>query len=175
MDIYNYDRVTGEFINTEAARKRPLEEDVFAIPAYAAVDAPPEPFAGKSACYLTATGVSPEDYRDGAWLLVEDRRGQYYRAADGAPVYLDRLGVQPESEGLTALVPAENTLWDGAQWAPDTAKLKALANADIQRQIQVIELTEQPAAQRLFAIKGDNSAMIEIQARIDALEAQLQA
>jgi len=41
-------------------------------------------------------------------------------------------------------------------------------------QIAMIEQTEQPAAQRKFALEGDNSEMRAVQDKIDALAAQIQ-
>ena len=65
--IYNYSPITGEYINQSTADESPLEAGVFLIPANATDTAPPAARAGKARCY-----------RDGAWVLVLDKRGTDY-------------------------------------------------------------------------------------------------
>lgn len=80
------------------------------LPAYAYLDAPPEPKDG----YAIIRGAE-------GWELKEDNRGTYYDTATGAAVELTELGQIPEN--LTALKPESDLCkWDGEKWVIDTEK-----------------------------------------------------
>jgi len=174
MKIFNYSNVNGEFINDDDARESPREPGQPLIPAYATPDAPPSVAAGYVAAFLDGAGQVVSDYRAGAWCAVRDERGDYFRTVDAQPEYLGDIGISPADRGLTALVPPENAKWTGKKWSIDKDRVKAQNNASLRAQIAVIEQTEQPAAQRKFALEGDNSAMRDVQTKIDALAAQIQ-
>jgi hypothetical protein len=175
MKIFHYSRETGELIDADTAREDPLLPGQFRLPAFATIDTPP-PFVtpGHVAAYLDEQGQAPQDYRDGNWREVIDMRGNYWRTASGQPAFLDRIGVMPADEGLTALEPPQFGRWNGTAWEIDQAAKKAAHNAAIAAQIAAIEQQEQPAAQRAFALNGDTSALRAIQEKIDALQAQIQ-
>jgi|SRR5450830_253048 len=174
MKIFNYSNLTGEFINDDDARESPREPGQPLIPAYATPDAPPPVAAGHVAAFLNDEGQVVSDYHAGAWREVKDERGDYFRTVDAQPEYLPDIGISPADRGLTALPPPANAKWTGKKWGIDKDKVKALSNASLRAQIAIIEQTEQPAAQRKFALEGDNSAMRDVQSKIDALAAQIQ-
>ena len=129
MELINYDRTSGEALGTEIARESPREPGVFFMPAYTTPTAPTPPSAGNVSVYLNADGIPPLDYRDGTWSEKIDRRGPYWRTDNGQPDFLDELGVEPESRGLTALEPVGSVQWDGASWVVDIARASAGALA----------------------------------------------
>lgn len=174
MKIFHYSRETGELIDADTAREDPLLPGQFRLPAFATIDTPP-PFvaSGHVAAYLDEQGQAPQDYRDGNWREVIDMRGDYWRTANGQVASLDRIGVTPDEEGLTALEPPQFGKWNGAAWEIDQEAKKAARNVGIAMQIAAIEQKEQPAAQRAYALTGDATALRDIQERIDALTAQM--
>lgn len=176
MLIYEYDRKTGELkAEPTIAREGPNEPGMPLIPAYATPDAPLAPVPkGCVEVFLAPDGTVPDDYRNGARQVVEDHRGTYYRIVDGSEFVLTEVGVAPAERDLTDLIPAPNSKWAGKKWVADKDKIKALQNAEIRILIARIEQEEQPAAQRKFALEGDNSLMRTVQDKIDALIAQLQ-
>ena len=65
MLVYNYHPQTGEYAGAETACESPLEPGVYLLPAHGTTDEPPAAGPGYVAVY-----------RDGAWSLVEDHRGE---------------------------------------------------------------------------------------------------
>lgn len=65
MKIYNYSKETNEFTKETVARKSPLEEDVFLIPAYATTKKPLKKKKGFAICFI-----------NDSWKYVEDNRGK---------------------------------------------------------------------------------------------------
>lgn len=118
--------------------------------------------------------MPPEDYRAGAWREVSDYRGLYWRTDTGQQEQFTRLGMTPQEAGLTEQEPPKFAKWNGTAWEVDQSAAKAAHNAAIAAQIAAIEQQEQPAAQRVFALSGDASALRAIQEKIDALQAQIQ-
>jgi hypothetical protein len=98
MQIRDYDRMTGEYLQTRQARLDPLEtqlagEPRYLIPAHATTEAPPEPGEYQAAVF-----------RDSSWALLEDHRGRAYYAPNGERFVINALGV---------------TLPEGAVWEDD--------------------------------------------------------
>lgn len=60
MKIYNYDRVTLQYIGESNADQSPLEADVWLIPAYATTIPPLEQLENKLVCFI-----------DGLWVYQE--------------------------------------------------------------------------------------------------------
>jgi hypothetical protein len=81
MDIYNYSKITGEYLSTEPARESPLEPGVFLIPAYAT--ALPLPIYNVNEIPV---------FREDAWEVTIDFRGTYYDS-NRRPVVVTELGV----------------------------------------------------------------------------------
>ena len=65
--VFNYHPVTGEFTGAQLADESPLEPGTYLIPAYATELAPP-----------AVTDRLVAVYRDGAWSIVPEIRGQWY-------------------------------------------------------------------------------------------------
>ena len=81
MDIWNYNRYTGELINQSEADESPLEPGVFLIPAHATTIAPPEPIEGKAIVFVNEE-----------WTFEEDHRGETWWYANGDPIVITTLG-----------------------------------------------------------------------------------
>lgn len=126
MEIYHYDPRTGEFTGNGNADPDPLMEGGWLIPAHATSDAPPPPGAGQVAAY-----------RDGAWVLEPDHRGEIrYDTSTGRPVEITAPGPVPAT--LTAIAPPRVTAaWDGEGWVPDLAALKAAKLAEVNAGFEV--------------------------------------
>ncbi|MFJ3046987.1 phage tail protein [Herbaspirillum chlorophenolicum] len=175
MKIFHYSPETGELIAADAAREDPLMQGEFRPPAFATPDTPPAFVSqGAALAYLNDQGQAPADFRDGAWRELEDYRGTYWRIDNGQLEYLGKLGVTPAAAGLTAKAPPQFGKWTGKAWKVDQKAAVAAANAAIEEKIAEIERTEQPAAQRAFALEGDASGLRAIQEKINALKAQIQ-
>jgi len=127
MDIYNYDKSSGEYINTSAAQASPLEPDVYLVPAHATTVAPPAPREGYARIWSGA-----------AWAYVEDHRSQtiYYTSNAGAHI-VTALGTIPE--GCTTLVPPTYPVWSGSIWTFDLTAAKTAACTRIEAKRQTLE------------------------------------
>jgi hypothetical protein len=91
MDIFNYDKVTGEYTGRREARPSPLEPGVFLIPAYATEKELPSFGQGEAVIF------SEED-----WLVVKDMRNTPYYFADGTVGHITEIqGTVPEGASLT--------------------------------------------------------------------------
>lgn len=112
MQIYHYNGTTGEFLRTSEARRDPLEtkktgSPVYLRPANSTPDAPP-----------TAGEHQATVYRDGAWSLVDDYRGQtFWNKNTGEGMIIQDLGALDAD--LVATEPPSGLFqpkWDGSQW-----------------------------------------------------------
>lgn len=83
MDIWNYHPLTGELLDKSVADPSPLEPGVFLIPAYATTMEPPTTQPGKAVVF-----------KDDAWALVDDHRGETWWRAFGEPVVIAVPGVE---------------------------------------------------------------------------------
>ena len=93
MLIYNYDRDTGAFLYASEPRLDLLETETrkaphFLIPAYATVEPPPSSKPRWWPCW-----------RDGAWRMVEDHRGDIWYTPEGRRVEIGSVG-NPSDSGL---------------------------------------------------------------------------
>jgi len=132
MKIYHYSQETGEFFRASDARQDPLEtkkagKPVYLLPAHATFDAPPTPGAKQAAAY-----------RDGAWSLVDDYRGEsYWHQATGREVVIRDLG--PVDYNLVANHPPSGMhqpRWNGSQWIETALAYNGVAvasKADVDR------------------------------------------
>jgi hypothetical protein len=85
-ELYHFNGETGEFVGSSSARRDPMDEGNYLIPANA-TDAPVELIEGEAALYA-----------DGAWSHVEDMRGDTYWLPDGTEITVDTLGhVKPDN------------------------------------------------------------------------------
>lgn len=112
MQIYYYDRKTGEYSGEEAAQLDPLESiktgaSVFMVPAFATIAVPPPQQEGYTRCFV-----------GGNWVQTEDHRGKtIYNTSDAVPVQITELG--PIPAGYTTLPPCAYPKWTGTQWVSD--------------------------------------------------------
>lgn len=108
MIIYDYDRITSEYIGQREARTDPLNPSEYLIPKYATDQKPLDPKAGNVACFI-----------NGTWQYMEDNRGlTVYRKTDAVVHVISKLGAIPDE--FTALIPCKYPKWDGTQWITDT-------------------------------------------------------
>ncbi len=148
MKIYNYHPTTGEFRGASEADKSPLEKGVYLIPAHATAIEPP-PRGNNQVPVFTA----------GAWVLRPDFRGRaYYDTATGECHEISSIGEEPDPT-WTDQVPGENTIWDGAAWAPDLPAIREKTwrrlEADLHRDIFVTRDYPEPTQISLRAIYND--------------------
>lgn len=127
MKVHNYDSVTGEYLGSANAQESPLEPGVFLVPAYATQQAPPAARVGFAACW-----------RENAWAMVEDHRGERFWDASGAEVTVRELGPLPEGLSASPPEPDPNAGLD--------AQIIALEATVTQRRLREAALTEEGRA-----------------------------
>lgn len=120
MLVYNYHPQTGEYAGAETACESPLEPGVYLLPAHGTTDEPPAAGPGYVAVY-----------RDGAWSLVEDHRGEVrYDTATRERHEIKELGPVPAE--WTAVPPEDGeAVWDGTKWSVPFDVLKARKKREI--------------------------------------------
>lgn len=145
MKGYSYDESTGEFRAEVTLHESPLEPGVFLLPAFATLLAPPVAGAQQAAVW-----------RNGAWMLVPDHRGETYWAGRGQPVRITELEVLPDPAWI-------------AEEPPASGREVLLA--------QIVDLEAQQTLRRMReAYLGlDGGWLADLEARIAALRAQLNA
>jgi hypothetical protein len=111
--IYNYDPITGIFIEEGFADPDPLQPGDWLLPAHSTLTKPPQAAQGQVA-------VIGED---GEWSLMPDHRGSWYNAQGVAVQISD---VQADVSGLVREAPpsADHELVSG-QWQLSAAKVQA--------------------------------------------------
>lgn len=67
MDIWNYDRATGELIGQSVADPNPLEPGNWLLPAHSTATAPPERQAGQAIVFAGSSWSSAPDHRGETW------------------------------------------------------------------------------------------------------------
>lgn len=88
MEIYNYDKITNEFLSTFEARPNPMEEGEFLIPANATAKPLPVLATNEAAVF----NIGNDD-----WTIVSDYRDEvYYLKVDGSKVDFE-LGDEPNA------------------------------------------------------------------------------
>lgn len=102
--VYNYSKTTGEYLASNPAMMDPRRPDVALIPAHATEVAPPSAPEGQVAVFA-----------DGAWSLVEDRRGVIFWMADGFAAEMSDLGPLPDG-AITDAPPSAAHRWTGSAW-----------------------------------------------------------
>lgn len=84
MDYHSYDKTTGEYLGTRAARVDPEEKSKFLIPASSTTEELPVTGDNEAAVF-----------QDSEWSVVADYRGQEFYDESGIRVVITDLGVQP--------------------------------------------------------------------------------
>lgn len=88
--IYHFHPETREYLGEAKAARSPADKEVvYLIPAWATLKRPPTPGEHQAAVF-----------RDDAWELVSDRRGQKYWLADRSDHVITELGVEPPAGAL---------------------------------------------------------------------------
>ena len=118
--VYNYDPNTGEYLGPETAHESPMEPGVYLIPAHSTETVPPEVGEHQAAVY-----------RNGAWTLVEDHRGEvWYDTATQERHEIKTLGIVPET--WTQIVPTDpESIWNGTAWEVPFEVLKERKRREI--------------------------------------------
>lgn len=119
--VYNYDPDTGEYLGLETAHESPMEPGVYLMPAHSTETAPPE--AGEHQAAV---------YRNGAWTLVEDHRGEiYYDTATQERHDIKALD-EAISNTWTQIEPTDHeAVWNGTAWEVPFAVLKERKRREI--------------------------------------------
>lgn len=105
MLIYNYDDVTGIYTEATEARKDPLSEGNYLIPAYATPEEPPAKGDDEVQVYI-----------DGSWSVIKDYRGMIAYVKD-TKEDVTVLKVGDLDPTLTLLNPHD--IGDHAKWSPE--------------------------------------------------------
>lgn len=124
MNIFNFDPATGAYTGTGTASIDPLEtaaayandpnaDPIYLIPANATAFAPPSFVAGQ--CPV---------FKNGAWSIVPDHRGEMWFSKDGTPVRVESVG-NPEDAGLSAIKPPPVKTWDDVRMAAHAALMRS--------------------------------------------------
>lgn len=118
--VYNYNPDTGEYLGPETAHESPMEPGVYLLPAHSTETAPPE--AGEHQAAV---------YRNGAWLLTDDHRGEtWYDTATQERHEIKVLGVVPET--WTQIEPTDHeAVWNGVAWEVPFEVLKERKRREI--------------------------------------------
>ena len=118
--VYNYDPDTGEYLGLETAHESPMEPGVYLLPAHSTEAEPPEVGEHQAAVY-----------RNGAWTLVEDHRGEvWYDTATQERHEIKELGIVPEA--WTQSEPTDpESIWNGTAWEVPFEVLKERKRREI--------------------------------------------
>lgn len=105
MNIYNYDPITKEFLNTEGADISPLEPNIYLFPANSTtVIVPTKLEEHKTACF---------DVETNQWIITDDYREVKLYSKETKEVIFASLGQTPETLNATTLPPiSDYDLWD---------------------------------------------------------------
>lgn len=107
--VHHFHPLSGLYLATTEANQSPEEPGVYACPAHATFDAPPDPVDGKAIVWRT-----------GAWTHIDDCRGTYYDS-NGREVAVTDLAVDVGGLAKDPRPSADHVLNDGV-WVLDTAR-----------------------------------------------------
>lgn len=71
MQIWHYDRVTGELLGAGIADPNPVESGEWLLPAHSTATAPPAPQTGTAHVFAGAAWSSVADHRGETWWLAD--------------------------------------------------------------------------------------------------------
>lgn len=105
MNIYNYDAITKEFLNTEEADTSPLEPDIYLFPANSTtITAPIDLEEYKTACFSVETNQ---------WVIIDDYREVKLYSKETKEIVFAALGQTLEALNATILQPTSvYDTWD---------------------------------------------------------------
>jgi hypothetical protein len=155
MNIFHYNRETGEYVSMGEARPDPMVPGEFLIPAHATTIAPPEPIDGMARVF---TGSE--------WTQVEDHRGTpIYSKTDGHLNSMVALGPIPADYTLEAPpVGMIRPKYEGETWIEQALvfqgrEVASKAHVDAITRQRIIDLGEEKAkTEKLLA--GSNPCPI---------------
>ncbi|MBU9163090.1 tail fiber assembly protein [Burkholderia multivorans] len=142
MLIHQYDAETGQYISSHLADVDPKNPNRWLVPAFSTLDPLPE-----------RTPRTWPFYRNGAWTLLPDHRGQVlYRQDTGEPAEILAAGTTPEAQGLTEIPrPSPEHVWRDGGWVIDPALVAQRA-----REAAMVEFESRMArARQMNAGKAD--------------------
>ena len=116
MKIYNYDKVTKEFVCESTASESPLEPGVFLIPAFATSTKPPK---------VPKRMVAIFDETSNEWEVIENNRGVVFNTTTQESVLWTDFGILPNNY-TSKQKPEGLFVWDGKDWVFDIITKTAL-------------------------------------------------
>ena len=109
MEMYRYDKNTGEFLYPVLCQRNPLNHSEFFPVECAVSEQPPEPGKNQTAVF-----------KNNGWQLIADHRGKTtYNKTDKSELKITELGDIPDTH--TELKPGEFEKWQAGRWVADTA------------------------------------------------------
>lgn len=118
MDIYNYDQITGEYLNKSVADPNPEEPGQFLMPAFSVKTKPPE--AGEHEIAVR---------RAGKWDKQPDYRGTQYWLPDGTEYEITEIGKTVPTGAATTPSPGEFYIVKDGKWVIDQTAFDAAQRA----------------------------------------------
>jgi len=161
MKIYHYDD-DGIFTHESEARKSPLENDVFLIPA-------------------KATDLEPIQVEDGQvqiwdgenWIATEDNRGtEVYSKENGSVIIFSAIGPIPDTY-TTEERPSAAHIWVDDAWLIDEERQAEIDRMAILEQIHLLEMQQTPRRLRDAVLGLDDGWLADLEEEIETLRAQL--
>lgn len=112
MQIYNYSKVTGEYLGATTAKLDPID-GLPLVPAFATATVPPATGQYQVAVFENEAWTVKEDHRDrDAWLIT-----------DASRVVIELIGPQPDAVTFFDPSALSYPKWDGAKWVEDQAAI----------------------------------------------------
>ena len=143
MNIYHYNKVTGEYLGETEAKLDPLDKNPL-IPANATEDKPPNAPAKKAVIRV-----------GNAWELIDDFRGEIWFAGFGAPEEITGIGTP---KGLTKNEPPSFTVIQPSPQEQNDQIARALANEGTRKLFEVLaEANGMNMGQLISAARSKNT------------------
>ena len=125
MDIFNYNKVTGEFLTKSVARENPLKNDEILLPANATKVVPPVATENKTAVFNGAS-----------WDLVDDYRGTRYWLFNNFGIEITKLNITVPVAATTTAPPSLDSVLSGGIWRNPTAS-EINSKKDLQVELEI--------------------------------------
>lgn len=162
--IYTYD-ANGLYIGASTSRTDPRNPSRTPLPANSTIDAPP-----------VASDNQIAQYKDGAWSLISDYRGQMiYSTTDQSTKTVENAG--DIEDGYTLLAPDNKyQSWDGSKWTmTDDDTAAQLADAKAAKLTEITRAKEQAVYSNItyhgVAYQADATAQLRITGAVASQQA----